>query len=161
MVDESDNSIHYVWSIIAGDIAKREDYNVDVMIVDASDIHFIPLDLPDVDNDIRNKLLEKLLVIKYMLPTEKINGLLEELDIDMDYIHKVEDFMNRCSHFLDDLVNFFIPVTGNKLLFNDNDMLATDDMDKGIWLKNIRWVGNEETNRLLLSFAIFRKRGVV
>ena len=160
MVDETENAIHYVWSIMSGEITKRQDCNVDVMILDASDIHHVPLEL-ELPTDVKTKLLEKLLVIKYMLPTEKIDSLLEELDIDMDYTHKVEDFLNRCSHFLDELVNFYIPVTGNTLLFNDNDILATDDLDKGIWLNNIRWVGNEDSNRLLLSFAIFRKRGVL
>lgn len=161
MVDETENSIHYVWSVLAGDILKNIDYNVDVMILDASDIHFIPLDIVDVTNDIKNRLIEKLILIKFMLPTEKIDSLLEELDIDMDHTHKVEDFMNRCSHFLDELVNYYVPVTGNKLLFNDNDLLATDDLDKGIILKNMQWIGNDDINKLLLSFALFRKRGVI
>lgn len=161
MVDETENAIHYVWSIMSEEITKREDYNVDVMIVDASDIHHIPLEIKDVTTEIRSRLLEKLLVVKYMLPTEKIDILLEELDININQVYLVEDFLNKCSNFLDTLVNYYIPATGNTLLFSDHDILATDDLDKGIWLNNIRWVGNEDSNKLLLSFAIFRKRGVL
>ena len=43
-------------------------------------------------------------------------------------------------------------------MFSDDDMLS-NDIEQGIWLKSVRFVENELSNKILLTFSIFRKKG--
>lgn len=155
--DEVD-SIYYIWSMLTKDILNNQDYNVDVLILDVSDINGLDISIPNITKEIKKKIHDKIIVNKYIIPSFNLEMFMEDLNIDYNFRHMLEDYMNKCSHYLDKLVNFYAPLTGNNLLFSDDDMLS-NDIEQGIWLKSVRFVENELSNKILLTFSIFRKKG--
>ena len=153
-------SIFYIWSIVTKDVLNDRDFNNDILILDVSDINGIELAVPEVDMDTKRKIYNKIMVNKYILPSFHLESFMQELNIDFNYRHLLEDYMNKCSHFLDTVVNFYVPMTGNNIMFSDNDILSSE-IDKGVWLKSVRFVTNDSSDKILLTFSVFRRKGTL
>lgn len=153
-------SIYYIWSMVTKDVLNDRDFNNDILILDVSDINGLDIAIPGMDANIKRKIYNKIMVNKYIIPSFDLESFMQELDIDFNLRHLLEDYMNKCSHFLDSLINFYIPMTGNNIMFSDNDILSSE-IDRGVWLKSVRFVSNDISDKILLTFSIFRRKGIL